>query len=115
MVNSQFPMTPTNDQGPMTGARRGKAARHWSWVILCAWGMGHGAFAQAPLPPATVSFLDGSFLRGEIESLNGEVLKWRHPNARQFIEFTTTNLNLIRLPTRSPLLPTNAGPVVDPP
>ena len=63
------------------------------------------------LPPATVSFLDGSFLRGEIESLNSETLKWRHPNARQPIEFTTTNLNSIRMPSRSLALPTNSAPV----
>lgn len=63
------------------------------------------------LPPATVSFLDGSFLRGEIDSLTSDTLKWRHPNARQPIEFTTTNLNLIRLPARSMVLPTNAAPV----
>jgi len=63
------------------------------------------------LPPATVSFLDGSFLRGEIGSLNSDVLRWLHPNARAPIEFSTTNLNLIRLPPRSTSLPTNAGPV----
>ena len=63
------------------------------------------------LPPATVSFLDGSFLRGEIESLNSETLKWRHPNARQPIEFTTTNLNSIRMPARALALPTNSAPV----
>ncbi|MBI5800311.1 MAG: hypothetical protein HZA92_06225 [Verrucomicrobia bacterium] len=63
------------------------------------------------LPPATVSFLDGSFLRGEIQSLNSETLNWRHPNARQPIEFTTTNLNSIRLPARSLALPTNSAPV----
>ena len=63
------------------------------------------------LPPATVSFLDGSFLRGEIASLNGDTLKWRHPNARQPIEFSTTNLNLVRLPARSLPAVTNAGPL----
>ncbi len=63
------------------------------------------------LPPATVSFLDGSFLRGEVESLNGETLKWRHPNARQPIEFSLTNLNLIRLPPRAPVTVTDTGPV----
>ncbi len=63
------------------------------------------------LPPATVSFLDSSFLRGEIESLNSETLKWRHPNARQPIEFTTTNLNSIRMPARALALPTNSAPV----
>ena len=63
------------------------------------------------LPPATVSFLDGSFLRGEIEALNSETLKWRHPNARQPIDFTTTNLNSIRMPSRSLALPTNSAPV----
>lgn len=75
------------------------------WCLLTA------SVSATNLPPATVSFLDGSFLRGEIEFLNSETLKWRHPNARQPIEFTTTNLNLIRLPTRSPSLPTNAAPV----
>ncbi len=79
--------------------------------MLWALGIGNWAFAQAPLPPATVSFLDGSFLRGEIESLNGEVLKWRHPNARQPIEFSLTNLNLIRLPPRAPEALTDTGPV----
>lgn len=63
------------------------------------------------LPPATVSFLDGSFLRGEIGALAGDTLRWLHPNARAPIEFSTTNLNLIRLPQRTPVLPTNAGPV----
>lgn len=63
------------------------------------------------LPPATVSFLDGSFLRGEIQSLDGETLKWLHPNARAPIEFTTTNLSYIRLPQRVLDLPTNAAPV----
>lgn len=63
------------------------------------------------LPPATVSFLDGSFLRGELESLSGETLKWRHPNARQPIEFSTTNLNTVRMPARPLFPPTNAGPV----
>ena len=95
----------------MTEVRRGRAARHWSLVMLWALGIGNWAFAQAPLPPATVSFLDGSFLRGEIESLNGEVLKWRHPNARQPIEFSLTNLNLIRLPPRAPEALTDTGPV----
>jgi hypothetical protein len=63
------------------------------------------------LPPATVSFLDGSFLRGEIGALSGDTLRWLHPNARAPIEFSTTNLNLIRLPQRVLALPTNAGPV----
>lgn len=63
------------------------------------------------LPPATVSFLDGSFLRGEIGALAGDTLRWLHPNARAPIEFSTTNLNLIRLPQRVLALPTNAGPV----
>ena len=83
----------------------------WALSILWSLGIGHWSFAQAPLPPATVSFLDGSFLRGEVESLNSEVLKWRHPNARQPIEFTTTNLNSIRMPARSLALPTNSAPV----
>ncbi|MFA6544593.1 MAG: hypothetical protein WCS99_09230 [Limisphaerales bacterium] len=73
--------------------------------------VGHWSFAQSNLPPATVSFLDGSFLRGEVELLNGETLKWRHPNARLPIEFSTTNLNLIRLPARVMDLPANGGPV----
>ncbi len=73
-------------------------------------GFAAAAFATN-LPPATVSFLDGSFLRGEIISLDGEALKWRHPNARQPIEFTTTNLNLIRLPPRPQLTITNTGQV----
>lgn len=63
------------------------------------------------MPSATISFLDGSFLRGEVESLNSEVLKWRHPNARQPIEFSTTNLNLLRLPPRAPETITNAGQI----
>ncbi len=79
--------------------------------MLWSLGIGHGSFAQTPLPPATVSFLDGSFLRGEVESLNSEVLKWRHPNARQPIEFSLTNLNLIRLPPRAPEAVTDMGPV----
>ncbi len=79
--------------------------------MLWSLGIGHGSFAQTPLPPATVSFLDGSFLRGEVESLNSEVLKWRHPNARQPIEFSLTNLNLIRLPPRAPEAVTDTGPV----
>ncbi|NBV20727.1 MAG: hypothetical protein EBS05_01845 [Proteobacteria bacterium] len=62
------------------------------------------------LPPATVSFLDGSYLRGEIESLNSEVLRWRHPNARQPIEFSTTNLNVVQLATPPPRPLTNTGP-----
>ncbi|MEQ2007507.1 MAG: hypothetical protein ABMA26_11975 [Limisphaerales bacterium] len=99
-----------NAQGPMTGARF--VIRHSSLVILWSLVIGHWSFAQAPLPPATVSFLDGSFLRGEIESLNSETLKWRHPNARQPIEFTTTNLNSIRMPARALALPTNSAPVV---
>ena len=79
-------------------------------LAMAATSFAAAAFATN-LPPASVSFLDGSFLRGEIETLNSETLKWRHPNARQPIEFTTTSLNLIRLPTRSATLPTNAGPV----
>ncbi len=67
--------------------------------------------AATNLPPATVSFLDGSFLRGEIEALNSDTLKWRHPNARQPIEFSTTNLNLVKLPVRPLAAVTNAGPV----
>lgn len=63
------------------------------------------------LPPATVSFLDGSFLRGEIQALDADTLKWRHPNARAPIEFSTTNLNQIRFPARVLDLPTNAAPV----
>jgi hypothetical protein len=63
------------------------------------------------LPPATVSFLDGSFLRGEIGALSGDTLRWLHPNARVPIEFSTTNLNLIRLPARQPATATNASPV----
>jgi hypothetical protein len=63
------------------------------------------------LPPSTVSFLDGSFLRGEIGALAGDTLRWLHPNARAPIEFSTTNLNLIRLPQRVLAQPTNAGPV----
>jgi hypothetical protein len=93
----------------MTGARF--VIRHSSLVILWSLVIGHWSFAQSNLPPATVSFLDGSFLRGEIGSLNSDVLRWLHPNARAPIEFSTTNLNLIRLPTRSTTLPTNAGPV----
>ncbi|MEN9575057.1 MAG: hypothetical protein RL514_2912 [Verrucomicrobiota bacterium] len=93
----------------MSGARRG--IRHSVLVILWSLVIGHWSFAQSNLPPATVSFLDGSFLRGEVESLNSEVLKWRHPNARQSIEFSLTNLNLIRLPPRAPEAVTDAGPV----
>lgn len=100
-----------NAQAPMTGVRRGSAACHWSLVVLWSLVIGNWSFAQAPLPPATVSFLDGSFLRGEVESLNAEVLRWRHPNARQPIEFSTTNLNLLRLPPRAPDAVTNSGPV----
>lgn len=93
----------------MTGARF--VIRHSSLVILWSLVIGHWSFAQTPLPPATISFLDGSFLRGEVESLNGEVLRWRHPNARQPIEFSLTNLNLLRLPARAPETITNAGQI----
>ena len=62
-------------------------------------------------PPATVSFLDGSFLRGEIKSLDADTLRWLHPNARAPIEFSTTNLNLVRLPARPMTVATNAAPV----
>jgi len=80
------------------------------WAAVCLAGFA-GTVCATNLPPATVSFLDGSFLRGEIGALNSDVLRWLHPNARAPIEFSTTNLNLIRLPARSASLPTNAGPV----
>ncbi len=71
--------------------------------------------AAAPLsatnsPSATVSFLDGSFLRGELESLSNGTLRWRHPSARQVIEFSTTSLDLIRLQHRPSTASTNLGP-----
>ncbi len=111
-----------NAQAPMPGARRARvrrpaclpgAARHPTFlVILWSLVVGHWSFAQTTnLPPATVSFLDGSFLRGEIVALDGEALKWRHPNARQPIEFTTTNLNVIRLPPRPLMTITNTGQI----
>lgn len=101
---------PSRDAG-WTPALRPAVIGHWSLVILSSLVIGHWSFAQSNLPPATVSFLDGSFLRGGIGSLNSDTLRWLHPNARAPIEFSTTNLNLIRLPTRSTNLPTNAGPV----
>lgn len=110
-----------NAQAPMPGARRhrvrrprlpGAAARHSTWVILWSLVIGHWSSAQTTnLPPATVSFLDGSFLRGEVVALDGETLRWRHPNARQPIEFTTTNLNLIRLPASPQVAITNTGQI----
>lgn len=110
-MNAQCPIPGVSRDTGWTPALRPAVVGRWSLVILSSLVIGHWSFAQAPLPPATVSFLDGSFLRGEIETLNGEILKWRHPNARQPIEFSTTNLNLVRLPARSMALPTNAGPV----
>lgn len=62
------------------------------------------------LPPATVSFLDGSFLRGELLSVRGDALTWRHPNARQPLEFSTTNLNTVQFSPRTPQSTTNDGP-----
>ncbi|NBR84190.1 MAG: hypothetical protein EBS84_12230 [Proteobacteria bacterium] len=63
------------------------------------------------LPPATLSFLDGSFLRGELVSVQGGALVWRHANARQPIEFSTTNLNQVQLPARLSATATNATPL----
>lgn len=79
--------------------------------LLLALLAGSTALLATNLPPATVSFLDGSFLRGQINSLDADTLRWLHPNARAPIEFSTTNLNQVRLPQRVLSLPTNAAPV----
>gem|GEM_PF-871742 len=79
--------------------------------LLLALLAGSTALLATNLPPATVSFLDGSFLRGQINSLDVDTLRWLHPNARAPIEFSTTNLNQVRLPQRVLSLPTNAPPV----
>ena len=63
------------------------------------------------LPPATVSFLDGSFLRGELLSVRADVLVWKHPNARQPLEFSTSNLNAIQFSSATPQPPTNHAPL----
>lgn len=86
------------------------------WLRGLALGVALGLGPWSPgfctnLPPATISFLDGSYLRGDIGALTSDTLRWLHPNARAPIEFSTTNLNLIRLPRRSLQLPTNANPV----
>ena len=80
-------------------------------ALLSALLAGTTSLTATNLPPATVSFLDGSFLRGSLQSLDADTLKWQHPNARAPIEFSTTNLNLIRLASRAPAPPTNAAPV----
>ncbi|MFM8468473.1 MAG: hypothetical protein ACKODH_00640, partial [Limisphaerales bacterium] len=80
------------------------------WLVACLVGSA-GIACATNLPPATVSFLDGSFLRGEIGALTGDTLRWLHPNARAPIEFSTTNLNAIRLPQRLLDPPSNTAPV----
>ncbi|PAW83038.1 MAG: hypothetical protein B9S33_14285 [Pedosphaera sp. Tous-C6FEB] len=63
------------------------------------------------LPPATVSFLDGSFLRGALLSVRADVLVWQHPNGRQPLEFSTSNLNTVQFSRPAPSPPTNDAPL----
>jgi hypothetical protein len=63
------------------------------------------------LPPATISFLDGSFLRGALLSVRADVLVWQHPNARQPLEFSTSNLNTVQFSRPAPSQPTNDAPL----
>lgn len=81
------------------------------WRLVLGVLLSASPLLAASAPPATVSFLDGSFLRGELLSVRGDALTWRHPNARQPLEFSTSNLNTVQFSRPAPQPPTNAGPL----
>jgi hypothetical protein len=62
--------------------------------------------STAPASWDLLQFLDGSTLHGKLRSmLNGNGVRWEHPDARQPIDFKLSNLAWIRFENPKPVAP----------